>query len=424
MGAGSYVRYSSHSSYVSTAHVTATFTYLRVVVRTVGNAGTTAILNGCLFYSAREESMLKEEPFGLMSYAGILYKSDINLALMNEIVSAVHDPGRARETGKKMYNMDEVTWFYDKLVGRITFRGQLAMQKLNANIFGIGKRNTCKGSEPSRPPIPLIYYVTLKKRLKTSAPPTLNAPYQRSVHAVVASPNPSYKRNSHPIAAIVCSQNLSRQSHCRRQLSKIHERKVKRREALGQAFGGVPNRSKSARQTFLPRAWHGVYRLFGLHTSASDPKVYSLVTPPILHSLSVPRASCSIPLTIIYFNTSEELQPQTQTRAVVFPEPSHSLYSCILEAILSHGSTLDLAVLLNQVWPSHYSTVSRHIGLSPPHIPARFLDNLGFSLCFNHTDFHSVLTLMLPFLLPPPYSTAPYFTNTKYVIHLGKHSVL
>ncbi|KAF2465322.1 uncharacterized protein BDR25DRAFT_360683 [Lindgomyces ingoldianus] len=39
MGAGSYVRYSSHSSYVSTAHVTATFTYLRVVVRTVGNAG-------------------------------------------------------------------------------------------------------------------------------------------------------------------------------------------------------------------------------------------------------------------------------------------------------------------------------------------------------------------------------------------------
>ncbi|KAF2463080.1 uncharacterized protein BDR25DRAFT_363168 [Lindgomyces ingoldianus] len=39
MGAGSYVRYGSHSSYVSTAHVTATFTYLRVVVRTVGNAG-------------------------------------------------------------------------------------------------------------------------------------------------------------------------------------------------------------------------------------------------------------------------------------------------------------------------------------------------------------------------------------------------
>ncbi|KAF2472830.1 uncharacterized protein BDR25DRAFT_353142 [Lindgomyces ingoldianus] len=33
MGAGSYVRYSSHSSYVSTAHVTATFTYLRVVVQ-------------------------------------------------------------------------------------------------------------------------------------------------------------------------------------------------------------------------------------------------------------------------------------------------------------------------------------------------------------------------------------------------------
>ncbi|KAF2466888.1 uncharacterized protein BDR25DRAFT_358950 [Lindgomyces ingoldianus] len=42
MGAGSYVRYGSHSSYVSTAHVTATFTYLRVVVRTVGNAAAVA----------------------------------------------------------------------------------------------------------------------------------------------------------------------------------------------------------------------------------------------------------------------------------------------------------------------------------------------------------------------------------------------
>ncbi|KAF2469231.1 uncharacterized protein BDR25DRAFT_356481 [Lindgomyces ingoldianus] len=43
MGAGSYVCYGSHSSYVSTAHVTATFTYLRVVVRTVGNAERSSI---------------------------------------------------------------------------------------------------------------------------------------------------------------------------------------------------------------------------------------------------------------------------------------------------------------------------------------------------------------------------------------------
>ncbi|KAF2465019.1 uncharacterized protein BDR25DRAFT_396427 [Lindgomyces ingoldianus] len=33
------------------------------------------------------------------------------------------------------------------------------------------------------------------------------------------------------------------------------------------------------------RAWHGVYRLLGLRTSASDPKVYSRY-PPILHYLS------------------------------------------------------------------------------------------------------------------------------------------
>lgn len=93
--------------------------------------GMNVVLNVFLFAASKDESMLKEEPYSLMSYAGLLHRSEINTALMSDILDKDGDPGRARETGKRIFKMDEVKWLYNKDAGRITFKGSLAMQTLN-----------------------------------------------------------------------------------------------------------------------------------------------------------------------------------------------------------------------------------------------------------------------------------------------------
>lgn len=99
----------------------------------LGVLGATAVLIACLFLYSRQRSMLKEEPFGLMSYAGILFQSNINTNIMREIVDNGYDPRTARESAKKMYHLDQVRWLYDEASGRITFRGPFPMQTFTTN---------------------------------------------------------------------------------------------------------------------------------------------------------------------------------------------------------------------------------------------------------------------------------------------------
>ncbi|KAF1994384.1 hypothetical protein P154DRAFT_567385 [Amniculicola lignicola CBS 123094] len=102
----------------------------------LGVLSVTAILNICLFRSSLEESMLKEEPFSLMSYAGILYKSEVNTTIMAKVVNnEPYDPGMARESAKRLYNLEDknVTWLYDKATGIIKFKGSLQMQTVDVN---------------------------------------------------------------------------------------------------------------------------------------------------------------------------------------------------------------------------------------------------------------------------------------------------
>lgn len=99
----------------------------------LGVLSVTAVLIACLFLYSQQRSMLKEEPFGLMSYAGILFRSNINTDMMGEIVGNGYDPGTARESAKKMYHLDQVRWLYDEACGRITFRGPFPMQTFATN---------------------------------------------------------------------------------------------------------------------------------------------------------------------------------------------------------------------------------------------------------------------------------------------------
>lgn len=119
----------------------------------LGVLGATALLNIGLFFAAQEESMLKEEPYSLISYAGLLYKTEIQTMLMEMIVSRDRDPGRARETAKKMWNLDKVNWLYSREKRRITFSGEVPLQSMvgtrtktgaragiGSSILGIRKR--------------------------------------------------------------------------------------------------------------------------------------------------------------------------------------------------------------------------------------------------------------------------------------------
>ncbi|KAF2260343.1 hypothetical protein CC78DRAFT_473148 [Lojkania enalia] len=81
----------------------------------------TAILNVWIFfYNARHKSILGEEPYGLLSAAGILYKSDVNTAMMKEIVSSDNGSRRARETAQQLYRLRDVKCRWHESEGRIT----------------------------------------------------------------------------------------------------------------------------------------------------------------------------------------------------------------------------------------------------------------------------------------------------------------
>ncbi|OAL43751.1 hypothetical protein IQ07DRAFT_649835 [Pyrenochaeta sp. DS3sAY3a] len=120
----------------------------------LGVLGATALLNIGLFFAAKQESMLKEEPYSLISYAGLLYKTEIQTMLMEMIVSKDRDPGRARETAKKMWNLDKVNWLYSREKRRITFSGEVPLQTMvgtraktgaragiGRSMFGVRKRS-------------------------------------------------------------------------------------------------------------------------------------------------------------------------------------------------------------------------------------------------------------------------------------------
>jgi len=62
-----------------------------------------AILNICLFFYARQESILLEEPVGLVSAAGILHNSDVN----KMVGRLVNEPGYDGKITKAMDRNDE-----------------------------------------------------------------------------------------------------------------------------------------------------------------------------------------------------------------------------------------------------------------------------------------------------------------------------
>ena len=124
----------------------------------LGVLGVTALLNICLFYSAKQESMLREEPFSLISYAGILHKSEDIKAIMTNIVDRHRDPRRARETAKTMYRVEDTKWMYDTKSGKIIMtHGQLKMHQLSAagesgNNFGQFLPNIKRDAAPTTSP--------------------------------------------------------------------------------------------------------------------------------------------------------------------------------------------------------------------------------------------------------------------------------
>jgi len=80
----------------------------------------TAILNASIFYYAQEKSILKEEPYGLLSAAGILCNSDVNKGMMAEIVQKDNSSRRARETAQELYRMRDVKCFWHEDEEKIT----------------------------------------------------------------------------------------------------------------------------------------------------------------------------------------------------------------------------------------------------------------------------------------------------------------
>ena len=83
----------------------------------------TAFLNIGIFEYVGTKSILKEEPYGLLNAAGILYKSTINQTMIGEIVSSEDgSAGRARTAGKKKWEWKkskDVRCYYDHGKGYI-----------------------------------------------------------------------------------------------------------------------------------------------------------------------------------------------------------------------------------------------------------------------------------------------------------------
>ena len=79
----------------------------------LGVLGTVALLNILLFYYARQESILYEEPVGLLSMAGILHKSDVN-AMMERIALEADFNGKTTQAVlKKEGKLDEQRYYFE-----------------------------------------------------------------------------------------------------------------------------------------------------------------------------------------------------------------------------------------------------------------------------------------------------------------------
>ncbi|KAH8690408.1 hypothetical protein GQ44DRAFT_780446 [Phaeosphaeriaceae sp. PMI808] len=101
----------------------------------LGVLGVTALLNVRLFYSAKDKSILREEPFGILSYAGIVHNSEHIKKLVSDTAEGNDDPRRAREKAKEIYKLDgpkpKHTWEYNSKEGKIMFKGTLEMQSFS-----------------------------------------------------------------------------------------------------------------------------------------------------------------------------------------------------------------------------------------------------------------------------------------------------
>lgn len=79
----------------------------------LGVLGTVALLNIFLFYYARQESILYEEPVGLLSMAGILHKSDVNTMIERIALEADFNGKTTEAVLKKEGKLDEQRYYFE-----------------------------------------------------------------------------------------------------------------------------------------------------------------------------------------------------------------------------------------------------------------------------------------------------------------------
>ena len=79
----------------------------------LGVLGTVALLNIFLFYYARQESILYEEPVGLLSMAGILHKSDVNTMIERVALEADFNGKTTQAVLKKEGKLDEQRYYFE-----------------------------------------------------------------------------------------------------------------------------------------------------------------------------------------------------------------------------------------------------------------------------------------------------------------------
>ncbi|OCK97041.1 uncharacterized protein K441DRAFT_549610 [Cenococcum geophilum 1.58] len=80
----------------------------------LGVLGTVALLNIFLFYYARQESILYEEPAGLLSMAGILHKSDVNTMIESIALKADFNGKTTEAVLKKEGKLDEQRYYFEE----------------------------------------------------------------------------------------------------------------------------------------------------------------------------------------------------------------------------------------------------------------------------------------------------------------------
>jgi hypothetical protein len=77
----------------------------------LGVLSTAAVLNIFLFFYAHQESMLYEEPVGLLSMSGILHNSDLN-TMVKKLVQEPNFNGKITEAAIKEENLDQQRYYF------------------------------------------------------------------------------------------------------------------------------------------------------------------------------------------------------------------------------------------------------------------------------------------------------------------------